>query len=485
MLERVSEYIKENNLIEDGDRIVVGVSGGADSVCLLHALWELYQGGPVELLAVHINHGIRGRAADEDEEFVREFAKELGVRFFSFRYDVPAIARDEGMSEEEAGREIRYRTFLTVCNTYRCNKVAIAHNKNDNAETMLFHLFRGSGIRGLTGIGPIRTMDSEEEKVLVVRPLLFALRAEIEAYLTARKLEYRTDASNLEEGYSRNKLRNRILKLAAEDINANVIEHIAEAAEELREAESFIAAQIRDKFKELARYRAEDGIPGYELEVLEFGKEDIVLKKGILLHILEELAGSRKDIGRIHIMQLLELLKKQVGKQLILPYGIVAKRTYGTVRVYRSLGNRSGPANNSDASSPVMVTIPGRTVSDAIILDTGIIPYEKGLTFPKNSCIKWFDYDKIVNAVEFRTRKEGDYIQINSAGGRKKLKDYFIDIKLPKEERDKRFLVADGSHIMWILGDGDRMSEKYKITDETRRILWIHIIDAEEKDNGR
>ena len=487
MLNKVSEYIKENSLIEDRDKIVVGVSGGADSICLLTILKELYQQASVELIVVHINHGIRGEAAAEDEQFVRSLARHMGLLYYCFHYDVQKIAADKGLSVEEAGREVRYEAFFEICRKHKCNKIAIAHNRNDNAETVLFHLFRGSGIKGLTGIGPKRMVETESGRVTIIRPLLFVRRDEIETYLEQKQLHFRTDASNLEEDYSRNKLRNRVLTYVTAEINSNAIDHIAEAAEDLAQAESLIEELVSKRFKELVTYREVQGLPGYEFIIDEVAKENIVLQKGIMLRSLEALAGSRKNISRRHVEELLGLFHKQVGKQLCLPYGILALRGYHTIWLTLSTEGQVAMSGGFAGFSPMKLQIPGVTLVSTHhkIIETGISQYEKGKPFPKNSCTKWFDYDKIENAVEVRVRREGDYLQINDQGGNKKLKDYYIDLKLPKEERDRQLLITDGSHIMWIPEAGNRMSEKYKITDATHRILWINFIDAEEEKDDR
>lgn len=487
MIEQVSEYIRLNNLIEEGDKIVVGVSGGADSVCLLHILKELYRNRSVELLVVHIHHGIRGEAADRDEAFVRRMAEELKLPFFSRHYDIPRIARERGMSEEEAGRELRYKTFLEICKAHGCNKIAIAHNRNDNAETVLFHLFRGSGMKGLGGIPASRGFKTEEGSITIIRPLLAVLREEIEAYLKQKQLTYCIDASNLSESYSRNKLRHHVLSYVRDEINEGAVTHITEAAEELREAEEFIERQTRARYEKLVTISGHKDNPIYELKTEEFAQEDKVIRKGILMLILESLTGSRKDIGRVHILKLLELTEKPVGKQLNLPYGIGARRTYQSLLIYRKTEKEAPMESMSEPLLPMRLELPGSIYSAPFskVVETGIISYRKGMTIPKNSCTKWFDYDKIEHALELRNRREGDYLQINSLGGRKKLKDYFIDLKVPREERDSVPLIADGSHILWILGAYDRMSERYKITEQTSKILWIKINDAEEKEDGR
>lgn len=480
MLQEVSSYIKSNYLIEAGDRIVIGVSGGADSICLLHVLYELYYHKGVELFVVHINHGIRGAEADRDEEFVKQLSESLGLLFFPFSYDIRTIATEEGLSEEEAGRVVRYRSFLEICDRHRCNKIAIAHNKNDNAETVLFHLFRGSGIRGLSGIRPTRRVETEAGgEVTIIRPLLLVERDQIEAFLNVRQLSYCIDQTNLQEDYSRNKLRNRVLTYVTREINTNAVNHIAEAADRLSEVDRYIEKQVEDRFQVLVRHK--DGI--YRLMIDAFEKEDIVLRKGILYKIMEKLAGSRKNIETKHVEEILSLTSKQVGKQVSLPYGIVA------IRDYQGLALRikdMEEEENLRTFDEKKLVIPGLTLLSEFgkTIRTEILSNDGGIIFPKNSCTKWIDYDKIENALTVRTRKEGDFLQINSQGGTKKLKNYFIDSKTPVKERDKTLLIADGDHIIWIPTDG-RMSEKYKISTQTKNILELKIFDVEEKKNVR
>ena len=364
MLKRVTDYVNENNLISEGDKIVVGVSGGADSVCLLHILVEISRQISIELVVTHVHHGIRGEAADRDEAFVRDLTERLGLKFYSYHYDIPRIAREEGMSEEEAGRELRYRTFLEICSTHGCNKIAIAHNRNDNAETILFHLFRGSSLRGLSGIPSQReaVWEAGTTTITIIRPILFALREEIEAYLSQNKFEYRNDASNFMEYYSRNKLRHQVLPYVAREINAEAVTHITEAAEELREASDFIGRQVAARFEELVRFQSMDGASYYEFDSIAMSQEDIVIQKGILMKILEGLTGSRKDMSRTHVLKLLELLEKQVGKQISLPNNIRAKRSYHTVRVLRQSEEWKQKEDTLKQLEPVKLKIPGRVL---------------------------------------------------------------------------------------------------------------------------
>jgi tRNA(Ile)-lysidine synthase len=479
MLRKASNYIKSHILIEKGDRILVGVSGGADSVCLLHILSTLYQDTDVFFLVVHVHHGIRNEEADRDEAFVRTLCDSLKIEYKAYYYDVISIASEQGISEEEAGRKVRYETFVNASVEYRCNKVAVAHNKNDNAETFLFNLFRGSAVKGLTGMDSIITMKTNVGNIIVIRPLLAITREEIEAYLEEHNLSYQNDSTNFGDVYTRNKIRNRVLAYAKDQINTNAIEHINNAAGHLGETYNFVESCINERYQAIVR----QGHMSYEYSILDIEKEDIVIRKGIIRRILGDLADSLKDIEAKHVEAVLSLSNKQVGKMIHLPYKIIALKNYGSIKLYLASNSMDKISLNHELTMPTDILVPGKTDIEQyeIYIEADVFEYEKNQPFPKNSCMKWFDYDKIENTLKLRTRKTGDYLQIDSRGGRKKLKDYFIDLKIPKEERDRLLLVADGSHILWIIGYGDRISEGYKISDNTKQVLSLKLVNAKEK----
>ena len=481
MIHKVKAYIANHQMLSKGDRVVAGVSGGADSICLLHVLLLLREEYDLTLAVVHINHGIRGPEAERDERFVKEICEGNGIEFKSSYYDVRKIARDEGLSEEEAGRKVRYEAFYQYCDGHKFNRLAIAHNKNDNAETVLFHLFRGAGIRGMSGMEPCRSISLESGEITLIRPLLDVTRDEIEKFLGKEAIPYLVDSTNLTDEYSRNKIRNQILTYASRELNTQAISNVADAATTLKEIEDYLEAQLQQRFaaivtKDNGRYRiAIDCLRG----------EHVVMQKGIVRLILQKLAGKSRDLEAKHVTAALALLSKQVGRHINLPYGIIAEREYDNISFFRETpGGYVGAEEQFQAMS---LKVPGRTnlPESRKAFVTELLPSKKYDPIPKNSCAKWFDYDKIENAVEIRTRKEGDYIQINASGGRKKLKDYFIDQKIPQKARNSQLLITDGSHVMWIPGIGDRMSEKYKVEPSTTRILLIKMIDLEEMKDDR
>ena len=475
MLDQVKSCIKEYNMITKGDRIVIGVSGGADSVCLFHVLLELKEEYELTLFAVHINHCLRGEEADQDEEYVRNLCLKNNTAFYGIRADVSQISKEKGLSFEEGGRLVRYEEFYRVLKENNCNKIAIAHNKNDNAETFLFHLFRGSGLSGLRGIPPVRDE--------IIRPLLYVTREEIENYLSLRRIEYCNDATNEENDYSRNKIRNQILSYAKENINSKAIEHITMAGNHIREVNDFLEHHIDKAFTILVKIR-QDG--SYEIPIAALLQEERVVQRGIIRKLFKILINGLKDIDFLHTELVLSLVDKEVGKRLNLPLGLMAIKEYdklvlkneSTKEITEKLAERDRNKKEEYISLDLSSIEEGEEKWYEIpFAEANIkirkLSYKKSMIFPQNGYTKWFDCDKIKNTVLIRPREEGDYLQIDGAGNKKKIKSLFIDEKVPRDLRDGIPLIADGSHIMWVIGH--RMSEGYKISEHTRLILEISV----------
>jgi tRNA(Ile)-lysidine synthase len=414
-----------------------------------------------------VNHGIRGLEADEDQDFVRELTTRKGVSLTGVGVNVKKIAKEQGLSEEEAGRMVRYQAFYEEYTKHNCNKIAVAHHENDQAETVLFQLFRGSGIKGLAGIPPIRKE--------IIRPLLCVGRDEIERYLLQHQIVYQIDKTNYEDNYTRNKIRLNMLPYATQQINSKSVSHIARTAGMLREAQEYIEKNAQKKIEQIVSV-----VNGqYSFDVKQFLDEDIVIQKEILRMLIVRLANQLKDIESEHIHMILSLLEKPVGKRVNLPYGIEAIREYDRIRMIQiNKKDKKSNQNNGEDSLFIPVTVPGiveMSESGIRIRFEILESTDKNRIIPKNNCTKWFDYDKIKNTIFIRNRQNGDFLQIDAAGGHKKLKSYFIDRKIPKEERENVILLADGNHIMWIVGD--RISEYYKVREDTTKILKV-IIDG-------
>ena len=468
MLDKISAYVEENELIQKKDRVVLGVSGGADSVCLFSVLLELQSKYELELFVVHVHHGIRGEEADRDEQFVKGLAAEQGIAYYPFWKDVPKIASEQGLTEEEAGRLVRYEAFYEVLKKVNGNKIAVAHNQNDCAETVLFQLFRGSGLKGMCGIPPKRDE--------IIRPLLAVDRKEIERYLGKKGQSYCTDRTNLEQEYVRNRIRLSILPMAEKEINEKAVTHIAKTARLLREVEAYIGRNVENAYQEIVSTK--NGQYFMRLEGLQ--RQDIVIQRELVKLLLAKAAEKAKDIEGRHVEAVLSLASNQSGKKVNLPYQMIVSREYEYLVFSRMEMDSKGEKKDF-----FYELVPDRTykIEEASLEICLSLEKQEGnwQEIPQNTCVKWFDYDKIENGMYLRTRKSGDYFQVNAAGGTKKLKDYFIDKKIPRAERGEKILLADGNHIIWILGD--RISEKYKITEATQNVLKITV--TEVKKDGR
>ncbi|MBQ9701215.1 MAG: tRNA lysidine(34) synthetase TilS [Lachnospiraceae bacterium] len=458
--EKVLKFINENRMMEKGDNIVIGVSGGADSMCLLDIMLYIATEYDLNIYVVHINHGIRGESAYRDARFVKDYCYSRGVNCTIGEYDVPILASQWGMSHEEAGRRVIYEAFDEMLQRLGGKgKIAVAHNADDSAETILLNLIRGSGLKGMTGIQPVRDN--------IIRPILCLSRSEIEAYNQAEGINYVTDETNLEDEYTRNKIRMNILPKMCQ-INPNAIEHMNAAAISLSEIEDYMAAQVNQTFNESVEW--DDKTSSLSIKVDRFIELHKAMKGQLIKECLYRVATKSKDITKQHIDSVEALFYMSVGKSVNLPYHMVARRGYHSVVVEKSV------PTEYKASSCISTAISGEGIYD---IETG----EKTLRltvakdefrqeiFTENKCTKWIDCDIMECDLQVRNRRNGDYIAVDDKGSKKKLKDYFIDSKIPKEDRDRILLVANGSEIVWIVGY--RLSAAYKVNENTKHILKL------------
>ena len=497
MLKKIPDYIQKYHMIEEGDTIVAGISGGADSVCLLFVLLEIQEQLSFTIEVVHVNHGIRPEAG-EDARFVEELCRQKAVPFHLVEEDIKKRAKKSGRSEEEEGRLVRYQAFEKVLGS-RQGKIAVAHNSNDRAETMLFHLFRGTGLTGAAGIRPVNGR--------IIRPLLCVERKEIEAWLSEQMLTFCTDATNAQDIYTRNRIRHHILNYAEENICRNAVANMNRSADQLLEAEEYmmrqtieavgrcIRAERTDACKETEGEKRASALAGAEAEnkkiiinILEFLKEDEYLQGRILRWCLEQAAGSKKDLTSAHIRSVKQLLAKQGNGQLHLPYELIVYKKYDLGMIERkTLSEKENISQKEDeAIKEYEISIPGLKeyirfeIPRLGVVEITAFLREDSQNIPQKSYTKWFDYDKITKSVVFRTKQPGDYLTINCKLGRKSLQDYFVNEKIPREERDRKYLLANGSHVIWV--PGYRISEYYKITEETKAILQVRILENISKE---
>lgn len=462
MIKKITAYMKQHHMVQKGGHICVGVSGGADSVCLFRVLDALRKMMGFTISVVHIEHGIRGQESLDDMEFVKNISDTAGIPFSAYAYPVEKIAADQGLSVEEAGRKVRYEAFARETARYgRNTKIALAHHADDNAETVLFRLCRGSGIDGLRGIRPVRDN--------IIRPLLCVTRKEIEEFLKREGHIYRTDATNADVIYSRNRIRSLIMPELLK-INQLAAVHMNLLAEDAGEISAYLRKEADCVIKDFTKETG-DGRVTFEIVGL-LGKPS-VLQKCIMLELLEKACGRRKDVTREHLTALLKLSEGETGKYISLPYGMVAEKSYGSLILYSETVRKKADDN------PEGVILEGD--SGEIHFSKGLLRYQvrslnkKDAEIPKNMYTKWFDYDKIKDRLYFRTRMPGDYFELNVQRNRQKLKDYLMNEKVPRQKRGQILLLAEGSHILWIVGY--RISAYYKVTEQTKHILEVRYME--------
>lgn len=474
MIDKVLQYVKEYQMIEEGDCIVAGVSGGADSVCLLLMLLEIRKTIPIEIKVVHVNHLIRPDAA-KDAAYVRQLCAHYGLSFTLVEEDVAALARSSHLSTEEAGRQVRYEAFRRVLGT-KTGKIAVAHNQNDSCETILFHLFRGTSLRGLSGIPPVRER--------VIRPLLCLSRGEIELFLQERGVSYCIDSTNLEDTYSRNVIRHHILDTAVREISPAAVAHIDSAGKRVREAYELIA----DMTEQGVQTCVSKGQGVFAIDKEKFLQLHKTVQGYVVMEVLAQAGGSRKDLEAVHIRQVCRLFHSQCGREILLPHGLRAKREYTGIYIYKE---ETGHRQEAVLSECVLSEEGRRQLEtgEEIELKFGngqmlrakvLFQENNGFdlkNIPENKYTKWIDYDKIRHSIVIRTRRPGDYLTINAINQKKTLKTYLIDRKIPQAERERLFLVADADHVVWLIGE--RISSYYKVSEHTRRVLCLALSRCE------
>ena len=469
MLKKVRDYMREHEMTAPGDAVIVALSGGADSVCLLTVLKQLAT--PEFLLrAVHVHHGIRGAEADRDEDFAQKLCESLSVPLCVAYCHVPAYAAEHGLSEEEAGRILRYQVLEKEAGKWEQElpagsrvKIALAHHRDDNAETILHHLLRGSGLTGLAGIRPVQGRR--------IRPLLCVGREEIRAYLEAGHISWCEDSTNQSPDYTRNRIRSQVLPLLKTAVNEQAEEHILQAGQIIGQADAYLRQQAEEIWQEAVCGREEDlaAIP-----LTAFARQPEILKTYLIRHMLDQLHPGWKDIGSRHFTAIAELAGKPVGSRLDLPGGLMARTGYETLEIVRKTKREVSVKTESGADGEIH----GRqTVPE---LHMTVFSRQKDQEIPKNQYTKWFDYDKIKGTLSVRTRRTGDYLILPS-GGSKTIARYMIDEKIPKEKREQILLLAEGSHVLWVVGF--RISEYYKIEEHTENILQVTCDGG--KDYGR
>ncbi len=407
-----------------GKSVLVALSGGADSVALLHIMHCLSQKYGFLVYSAHINHGLRGDEAIRDEEFSKEISEKLGIRFFSLRADIAKTASELGISEELAGRRVRYDFFTSLMDKYDIEFTATAHHKNDNAETILMNFMRGSGMSGLCGI-PYR-------RDRYIRPMLDVSRTQIEKYCSENNLKFVTDATNKNTVYTRNKVRNLLIPEIAEWFNPNIADTITSNAKIISDDESFLNSVADSEFK---RYYSDNGV---QCDVLI--SMHIAIARRFIRKMIEHICPL-DDVSSAVVESVYKIAKKnQTGRFVNISDEVAARIEYGKLIVSRIPEKCAEFEYNvkigekkyiPELNLTILAEYAGERVDDGYV---------------------YFSATDALTEIIIRNRRSGDVFYPSGMGGRKKVKDYMINEKIPKFERDRIGIMAFGDDIAWIIG---------------------------------
>lgn len=445
MDDKILKCIESYTMLNQNDSVIVGVSGGADSMCLLHYLFSLRESLNINIIAAHINHCIRGDEALRDENFVKEYCQSKGIPFVLKRIDIPKLSEELSIGTEECGRRERYRFFNELAEKHNA-KVATAHTASDNVETVLLNITRGSGLKGLRGIPPTRGR--------IIRPLINLTRAEIEEYCDKNNVPYITDSTNFSHDYTRNKIRLDVIPVL-KGINPRLENTFSRLTETVTQDELFLSG-LADK----AMKRAFNG-KGYRTEILRELSPSVRVR--VIVKLCEE--HSLRMLEKRHIELITDIINKQCGG-VSLPNRLYADASQHIFRIYKK-------QEQEIFDSVPLISINKIKHNNAIfdITTIKINDFKINEKINKKVFENALDCDIINDNTVLRLREPGDYFRMRGSGLKKSLKKLFNELRVPREKRDRMLLIANGSEVLWIEDIG--VSKTSLITDNTDNIVLV------------
>jgi tRNA(Ile)-lysidine synthase len=463
--QRVLHFIGENALVSSGQKLVVAVSGGPDSVCLLYILSGLRKELGIELHIAHLNHRLRGAESDADAKYVAALAHRLGIPSTIASRDVRSYRLHHHVSLEEAAREVRYTFLAGVAEDIGAERVAVGHIADDHVETILMHLIRGSGTRGMRGLLPISRWSSPAGSLTIIRPLLELSREDTTACCRRHHLKPRTDASNLSPEPFRNRVRHYLLP-ELQKYNPQIAEALLRLARTATDDLDFIETEAHRLWGKVTRVEGGSVI----IDKKSFLALPPALKRHLLRASIESLVGNLKDIEAAHIEDILNALDKPAGKVIGLPYGLNFVIEYD--RYVMSPDSASlcpFPALESEFE----LKIPGKTSASGWDIEAAIIsPSEvKVKSAETNDFAACFDFDRTGSKLSIRRRLPGDRFQPLGMKQPKKLNQFMIDARIPQAWRRRIPIVYSANQILWLVGW--RLDERVKVTEKTRKVLRL------------
>lgn len=498
MIDKIKKYVEQQHMLAKGDSVVMGISGGADSVAMLLVFSALRKEYDLSLHAVHINHGIREEAS-LDADYVKELCESYGIPFYLFDADVEKMAKEQKKTVEEMGREYRYQCFYEVMERVGAKSLATAHHQGDQAETILFHMIRGTDLSGMAGIRPVSERDTDFGRIRIIRPLLSCGKSELTTWLTLNDVAWREDATNRDNVYVRNRLRNEVLPIL-EGINCKAKEHISDLAGIMWEYEAYFHKHVSDYIEKNVFFKEKYNCQTNRTVLLQ---QEEVLAKAVIYEMFGMCGEGKKDFTKEHIEAVYQLLTKQSGKKIVLPHGIEAVISYENLIIRKcfrgveatDVGKEQLQDIEATESGPWKMEVSMEELNrlsegerhTILLPDGGMVYFELQALYnmtaaerekllidvrnSKNNYTKFFDCDTIKGALCIRMAERDDYFVMNEAGNRKKLFRHFMDIRLPADERNRVIVLASGNEVLWLVGG--RRCERFKIGEDTKNILKV------------
>ncbi len=475
--DKLAGFIKKNNLFASADRILLAVSGGADSTALLYALCSLRENSIVknELVCAHINHLLRGADSDNDEQFAVRQADILKLPIATEKIDVRGFAKQNKLSIETAARQLRIKALIEIARKNKCSLIATAHQADDNAETVIHNIIRGTGLRGLAGIWPKKSF---EGGINFVRPLLCVTRAQIADYLEQRNLKWQTDRTNQDLTFRRNYIRHLLLPQLQRNCISSLVEQLSGLCQSARRLYNFVSS-IAEKLSSQAVEVDENSL-GIDLKIFSVQHPEVKIE--LLRRSLACLGSGQKDLNRLHYEKILRLAGKNVSsKKIALPGGFTVHREYNKLMFER-------PAEAESGSVPDEIfelEIPGTQKFGSFIIESKFLAASQktveDIKTNKDNFTEHFDFNKLQPPVKVRRRRAGDKFQPLGMLSQKKIGKFITDLKVPQNIRRKLLVVTDGEKIIWLWPI--RMAEPAKITGSTKKILQLKITDSQNMHN--
>jgi tRNA(Ile)-lysidine synthase len=466
--QKIAEFIEANDLFAGEGGVLVAVSGGADSVSLLFALSNLIKAGrlDIELSVGHINHNLRGELSDGDEQFVIELARKLSLPVVTRSVDVSGFAAANKLSVETAARELRLKSLMAIAVSMNCSKVATAHHRDDNAETMVHRLMRGTAYRGLCGIRPVRELGNID----IIRPMLGVTRDEVIGFCKENDIDFRHDHTNDECAYTRNRIRHRLLPVLESECAGSLSDSLAKLSQTSGKLYSAIDSQMDRLWQEVLMSQDASSIT---LCLKTFAEQRPLVKAELIRRSLVGVGCGQRDVSMVHYRSIMEIGASCGRKQIGLPEGFCVRVEHG--RMAFCVPEILPESSDRPAEEEALIDIEGRTVFEDRVIEAKVFDAAECdiETFirKKDKCVEWFDLDKISGALRVRYRREGDRFCPLGQSKEKRVGKFLTDCRIDYGLRQDYLIVEDDEKIIWLAGE--RACELTKVDEKTRNILQL------------